>query len=177
MGCCCSSSALWRVTLPVSRSPGRGKRADAAAAPAALRQPAAPPPPAPPAAAPPPPQLPQQLPAAAAAAAAADDAAPPQGAAAPEAGRATPLPSLLPAPTPTLFRYAPDSALDSARSARARAHGTLLPSPRPLDRVFLEARRREIIRSLAQAGPGATPPGPLGARDAEEVEVEVEVEV
>jgi hypothetical protein len=40
--------------------------------------------------------------------------------------------------------------------------------------VFLEARRREIIRSLAQA-PGATPPGPLAARDLEEVEVEVEV--
>jgi hypothetical protein len=171
MGCCVSSpagrgGAGTRPSLPVPRRlPAQGKRAGPAAPPlppvprrTALpaqgppAQPSPPPPPPPPPAAPPP---------------VAGGAA----AAAPEAGRATPLPSLLPAPTPTLFRYAPEGQAEGggARSARARARGSLLPSPRPLDRVFLEARRREIIRSLAPAPP-ATPPGLL---DAGEVEVEV----
>ena len=83
-------------------------------------------------------------------------------------GRITPLPSLLPSPAPTLFRLPASARAGSARSARDRAldSGTLLPSPRPLDPQFVEARRREIMRSLQ-------PPPTAPALSVEDFEVEV----
>ena len=83
-------------------------------------------------------------------------------------GRITPLPSLLPSPAPALFRVTTSARAGSARSARDRAldSGTLLPSPRPLDPQFIEARRREIMRSLQ-------PPPTEPALFVEDIEVEV----